>query len=455
VTYADQDKEAEGIAASIRRAIEAGEQKASDFAIFYRINALSRSLERALRAARVPYQMVRGQEFFQRKEIKDVLAYCQLINNPKDDVAFVRTVNSPARGIGKKTVDLLNEHAYRYGAPLLEAARECGLIEGLAKRSAGKVTGFVETIDRLADHAAGPVEEVIGRVISESGYRQRLAESDDVEDASRLENIEELLTDARQFDEEHEGELGLEEYLERTWLVNETDNWEDESDKVTLMTLHAAKGLEFPVVFLVAMEDGILPHERSSMDPEQLEEERRLAFVGLTRAESQLQISHVLRRDFRGQRRLAVPSSFLMEMPTGEMDAQRLASHSFEEESWDEGGGDEGVDQEYDEWADESADAPPAADAPQPKARNWKAAAAAVTTAAELAGRSHTAGKRVSPDVFALEMTVRHPEYGLGKIKSLSGSGSRRAATIDFVLAGERRIILSHSPLQPAGEKNS
>ncbi len=124
VTYADQDKEAEGIADAIRRAIESGEQKASDFAIFYRINALSRSLERALCAARVPYQMVRGQEFFQRKEIKDVLAYCQLINNPKDDVAFVRTVNSPARGIGKKTVDLLNEHAYRYGAPLLEAARE-------------------------------------------------------------------------------------------------------------------------------------------------------------------------------------------------------------------------------------------------------------------------------------------------------------------------------------------
>ncbi len=227
----------------------------------------------------------------------------------------------------------------------------------MAKRSAGKVAGFVETIDRLTAHAAGPVEEVIGRVISESGYRKRLAESDDVEDASRLENIEELLTDARQFDEEHEGELGLEEYLERTWLVNETDNWEDESDKVTLMTLHAAKGLEFPVVFLVAMEDGILPHERSSTDPEQLEEERRLAFVGLTRAESQLQISHVLRRDFRGQRRIAIPSGFLMEMPTGEMDAQRLASHSFEMESWEqEGAGDghgEGIDEQYDEWSGE------------------------------------------------------------------------------------------------------
>ncbi|TWT36404.1 ATP-dependent DNA helicase PcrA [Posidoniimonas corsicana] len=441
VTYADQDAEANSIARQIQDAIESGERKASDFAIFYRINALSRSIERALRAHRVPFQMVRGQEFYQRKEIKDVLAYCQLINNPKDDVAFERTVNSPTRGIGKKTLEALGDHAYRYGAPLLEAARESGLIEGLAKRSAAKLSQFVALIDKLTAHAGGPVEEVIGSVISESGYRQRLVDSDDEEDASRLANIEELLTDARQFDEEFEGEAGLEEYLERTWLVNETDNWEDDSDKVTLMTLHAAKGLEFPVVFLVAVEDGILPHERSSMDTQQLEEERRLAFVGITRAEAELQLSLVRLRDFRGQRRMAVPSSFLMEMPTHEMQSDH-GSGSLEVDPWEQFD----LPPEEEVWVD-----PNAAPAPEPEPR----ISAAITTAAELTDQTPRPATtpKASPDDFSLDMTVRHPEYGLGKIKSLSGSGKRRAATVEFALAGERRIVLAHSPLQPVGNR--
>ncbi|TWT75463.1 ATP-dependent DNA helicase PcrA [Posidoniimonas polymericola] len=450
VTYADQDAEASAIAQQIRAAIDSGERKASDFAVFYRINALSRSVERALRAHRVPFQMVRGQEFYQRKEIKDVLAYCQLINNPKDDVAFVRTVNSPTRGIGKKTLDALNDHAYRYGTPLLDAAREAGLIEGLAKRSATKLSQFVALVEKLASRAAGPVEEVIGSVITESGYRQRLVDSDDEEDASRLANIEELLTDARQFDEESEGEFeggaGLEEYLERTWLVNETDNWEDDSDKVTLMTLHAAKGLEFPVVYLVAVEDGILPHERSSMDTQQLEEERRLAFVGITRAEQQLQLSLVRRRDFRGQRRMAVPSSFLMEMPTAEMDTDH-GGQTFEIDPWEQFE----LPPEEEVWTDPNAAEPE---------ESKPSISAAITTAAELSGEAapkpshppqpHT---RFSPDDFSLDMTVRHPEYGLGKIKSLSGAGKRRAATVEFALAGERRIVLAHSPLEPVGNK--
>ena len=458
VTYADQDDEATDIAQRIRQAIDSGQRRASDFAVFYRVNALSRAIERAMRAQRVPFQMVRGQEFYQRKEIKDVLAYCQLLNNPRDDVALGRVINSPPRGIGKKTLDRLNEHAYRYGAPLLDACREAGLIEGLAKRSATAVARFVQVMDRLSTRIAAPAEEIIGLVLTESGYRDHLAKSDDEEDANRLANIEELLTDARQFDEQYDvsnesqqNEIApsgpLEAYLERTWLVNETDGWEDDHDKVTLMTLHAAKGLEFPVVFLTAVEDGILPHERSTSDATQLEEERRLAFVGITRAETELQLSHVLRRDFRGQRRFAIPSSFLMEIPQEQLEAERAVAPELEMLDWDTEEVWEDISQDEDQPADPASE--PASDA-----KPWQVVAAGVTTAAALLDGEGAAGKpqaKIDPDVFSLGMAVTHPEYGLGKIVTLSGAGSRRKATVRFATAGERPFVLVHSPLRPAG----
>ncbi|MEN1679982.1 MAG: UvrD-helicase domain-containing protein [Planctomycetota bacterium] len=449
VTYADGNEEARDIAQQIRRAID-NDRRASDFAIFYRTNALSRAVEKALRAERVPLQIVRGQEFFQRKEIKDVLAYCQLVCNPRDDVALARVINSPPRGIGKKTIDRIDQHAYRYGAPLLEACREVGLIEGIAKRSAASVLRFVEIMQRIASHAHGSVEEVIGAVLTESGYRDHLKASDDDEDAARLENIEELLTDARQFDEQHDEEAEdalapLEAYLERTWLAGETDGYDGDGDKVTLMTLHAAKGLEFPEVYLIAVEDGILPHERSLDDVSQLEEERRLAFVGITRAERRLQISHVVRRDFRGMRRIAIPSGFLMEIPRDELDAQQAASPELELMGWDEAN-------DADPWADSE----PSTQVSQP---SMTIAAASVTTGAALeASQSGDAAKpaprpKANPDVFAHGMAVTHPEYGLGKIVTLSGAGAKRKATVRFATSGERQFMLAHSPLQPAGKR--
>ena len=204
------------------------------------------------------------------------------------------------------------------GLPLLGAARQAAQIESLPKRAAVQLARFVEIIDRISAVAHRDVEEVVGTVLEESGYRKSLAESESEEDQNRLANIEELLTDARQFDEqEHDSDIEggqLEAYLERTWLVNDIDDWESNTEKVTLMTLHAAKGLEFPVVFMIALEQGVLPHERSSSDPDQLEEERRLTFVGITRAQHQLQLSYAVRRDYRGQRRLTIPSPFLLEM---------------------------------------------------------------------------------------------------------------------------------------------
>jgi DNA helicase II / ATP-dependent DNA helicase PcrA len=459
VEYASQDDEAQDIGSRIAAAIKSGARRASDFAILYRVNALSRALERGLRDAGVPYQMVRGLEFYQRKEIKDILAYCQLVNNPQDDQAVLRTINTPARGIGRKTVDLVNEHAYTQGIPLLEAARSVAQIAGLAARSAKKVLEYVNLIDHLCQLADRPVEEIIGTVLDESGYRENLSGSDDEEDLNRLANIEELLTDARQFDEHNTGGGQLETYLENAWLVNETDDWETESDKVTMMTLHAAKGLEFPVVFLVAVEHGLLPHERSTNDEAQMEEERRLAFVGITRARDELQLSYAVERDFRGQRRYTVPSSFLMEIPRDEMELIHSTAevHRWEDDSWlmEETEVDEHFEvgaANLEELGDTSFDFGAAAQAEPKEKSTWKVAAGQVTTAAALAGVSEPTEARVPPDVFVQGMTVVHPEHGVGKIVALSGAGKNRRATVRFVTAGEKRYILAHSPLRPAGK---
>ena len=462
VEYASQDDEANNIAQRIAEAIRSGTRRASDFAILYRVNALSRALERALREAAVPYQMIRGQEFYQRKEIKDVLAYCQLINNPQDDQAVLRTINTPTRGIGRKTIDLLNEYAYTHGIPLLEAARDAAQVPGLAARSAKKVVEYVGLVDRLCELAGGDMEEIVGTVLDESGYRDQLSGSEDEEDLNRLANIEELLTDARQFDEHNPGGGQLEAYLENAWLVNETDDWETESDKVTLMTLHAAKGLEFPVIFLVAVEHGLLPHERSTNDEAQMEEERRLAFVGITRAKDELQLSYAVERDFRGQRRYTVPSVFLMEIPREEMELIHSTTdvHHRDDESWLEEESDAADESFGEEFGDASFDFGAAASPEQAEKPGWQVVAGQVTTAAALAGAvepatafsAEPAESRVPPDVFAQGMTVVHPDHGVGKIVALSGSGKNRRATVRFVTAGEKRYILAHSPLRPTGK---
>jgi DNA helicase-2/ATP-dependent DNA helicase PcrA len=450
VQYATQDAEALSIAAAIADEVHAGRKRPRDFAIFYRINALSRGLERALREHGLPYQMIRGQEFYQRKEIKDVLAYCQLINNPLDDQAALRTINTPTRGIGRKTIDRLAEYAYVHGVSLLDAARDAAQVEGLNARSAKNAAQYAAVIDRLSLLAGGALEEIIGTILTETRYREPLADSESEEDLNRLANIEELLTDARQFDEAHPGGGHLEEYLENAWLVNETDDWQSESDKVTMMTLHAAKGLEFPVVYMVAVEQGLLPHERSINDEPQLEEERRLAFVGITRAKERLQLSYAVQRDFRGQRRRTVPSAFLLEMPRTEMELVEVGSHHWHPDEWDDGPDYQSED-EF-EFRAPAAEPEPAGEAPAATLHSPLAAMAQVTTAARLAGAAPAPPSGYSPDDFAQGMTVVHPEHGPGKIVALSGAGKNRRATVQFAAAGQRSFILVHSPLRPAGQ---
>jgi len=266
-------------------------------------------------------------------------------------------------------------------------------------------------------------------VLAESGYKKQYEQTDNEEDQQRLANIEELLTVAREFDDRNSGPRPLEEFLEETSLVNDTDDWETQNDRVTLMTLHASKGLEFPVVYLVAVEQGLLPHERSRDRLEELEEERRLMFVGITRAEEELAISMAAYRDFRGQRKMTVPSQFLMELPRAEMKLEERETV----------------------WGDPYYQAPapePVAESSPPARRARPNAIAQLTTAAEMANGG--ASSPVSPDDFRQGMIVRHPAHGLGRVIALSGSGSGRMATIEFASsAGRVKFIISKSPLRP------
>ena len=431
VTYATQRDEAASIAARIAAEVASGKRRARDYAVFYRVNALSRALELALREEGVPYQLVHGLEFFQRKEIKDVLAYVRLVNNPCDDVALRRIINAPARGIGKSTLERLVAHATDAGVSLLEAARECRKMEGLGKKAAEKVLHFVALIDRLTALATSPIEEILGCVLVESGYKRQFEGSKDEEDQQRLANIEELLTVAREYDERNPGQATLDGFLEQTSLVADTDDFETENDRVTLMTLHASKGLEFPVVYLVAVEEGLLPHERSRELPDELEEERRLMFVGLTRARQELQISRAVYRDFRGQRRMTVPSRFLMELPREEME---VADH------------DDDASSTY--WPEPVEDARPTR-RPEPAtvASPSRPKLPSLLTAAEMSG---SPSAPPDPDSFTQGMLVRHPGNGLGRIVALSGAGKDRIATVDFASPPCRvKIRLDQAVLRP------
>jgi len=444
VAYVTQRTEAEMIAARIAEDVRGGRRRPRDFAIFYRVNALSRSLEFALRDEGVPYQMVNGLEFYQRKEIKDVLSYLHLLNNNRDDVAFLRIINTPPRGIGKSTLAKLGEHAARYRLTLLDAARECGLIESLNKRAAVAVAKFVTLFDRLMLVANAPVEEILGHVLSESGYSDFLRESEEEEDLERLANIEELLTAARQFDESSPADGRLEAFLEDTCLVNDTDAWAENDDRVTLMTLHASKGLEFPVVFIIALEEGLLPHERSRENPEMLEEERRLLFVGITRAEQELHLSRASYREFRGQRRMTIPSQFLMELPRCEMQVVEPSQYDpFQDELLQQAAEHDEGSIDFDPDADDFGLPTAAAGSSEP--------AAGLTTAAQLHGIETAEQPAVSPDAFHQGMLVLHPGYGLGKIVALSGSGVKRSATVAFAsAAGQKKFMLLQSNLRPA-----
>ncbi|MEC7603997.1 MAG: UvrD-helicase domain-containing protein [Planctomycetota bacterium] len=459
VHYSDHRDEADRIADQILDAVQEGRRQARDFAIFYRVNALSRTLEQALRRRGLPYQIVNGLEFYQRREVKDILAYLLLLNNPQDDIAFERIINVPARKIGKTTVGHLRRHARQYRMPMIDAAREALTIEGLSPRSAKMVAQFVSLYDELSPLVTQPVEELMGQVMVKTAYRDLLANSDKEEDQQRLANIDELLSAAREYDDEVGEEGGLEGFLEQASLVADTDALHTENDKITLMTLHAAKGLEFPCVYIVACEDNLIPHSRSKNDPDQIEEERRLLFVGITRAAEELQLSLAHYRTLRGSDFPTSASPFLLELPREQMDVRDMGLGSrFDlpdfmpetdvemtfETPW-EGDADFSADSSPEEevYDDQGAKSRKGGS----KKKKSGSGGHKLLTAAQMAGES--VSRRVDPELFQFGMLVSHPEYGSGKIVALSGRGLKRTASVDFFDGSQKKFRLAFATLQP------
>lgn len=412
--------EAEAIARRIHAAVETDGRAYRDFAVFLRVNALSRSLEQAFVRQRMPFQIVKGLAFYERKENRDVLAYLRLLVNPRDDLSFLRVVNEPARGIGKVSL----EHLQNYAAPrelsLLSAAEEVSKIPAIKGKAAKAIYDFAKLMRELGQMAQAAPEEVIRAVLERSGYHRMLLDSRDDEDQDRLANIEELITAARQFAAEDES-LTITDFLENITLASDVDGWDEAQDRVSIMTLHAAKGLEFPVVYMMAVEQNLLPHERSLKDNADIEEERRLAFVGMTRAKEELFLTMAKTREFRGQTIYTIPSMFLEELPP-EVEQQDLSTMSYGgrgADQWRSGGG--------------HADA------------GWHDAG--VTPRRKIENFPYGGPPSKAAGTYAEGMMVRHDTYGTGRVTEVSGYGALRKIKVRFA-TGERAFIADMAKLE-------
>ncbi|OCR00640.1 ATP-dependent DNA helicase PcrA [Oscillatoriales cyanobacterium USR001] len=313
----DETQEAQFVINQISELVRKNpELKWGNFAILYRTNAQSRNFEECLVRWSIPYNLVGGLKFYDRKEVKDVLGYLRLIVNPADTVSLLRIINTPRRGIGKTTIDRLVQAAQQLTIPLWDILIDRESVNTLAGRSAKPIIEFVEMICHWQEQVENASAfEVVEGILTASGYLEDLEKQGSDEAEERIENIKELYNAVQQFEEENAEEAKLEDFLASAALSSDMDSMKEEASRVSLMTLHAAKGLEFPIVFLVGMEQGLLPHFRSLDDPIALEEERRLCYVGITRAQERLFITYTIERRTWGNRQLAIPSIFLGELP--------------------------------------------------------------------------------------------------------------------------------------------
>ncbi|WP_458861711.1 ATP-dependent helicase [Acidaminobacterium chupaoyuni] len=313
-TGENQEEEGQYISSEILKAYAQG-QKFSDFAVLYRNHALSNSVETAFKRNAIPYRMVSGLRFFDRAEVKDMLAYLWVINNPSDTIRLRRIINNPPRKIGAKTLDHVTALAMEQNCPEYEIIRQAASYEGLG-RAAEALSGFSQMIEELREKSQVlPLDELYDLLLEKNGYLEMLKNQNNNEARSREENILELKSNIVDFMKNHEEGAGLEEFLEEIALFTDIDRYDTQADAVTMMTMHSAKGLEFPVVFLCGFEEGIFPSYRSVDTPEELEEERRICYVAMTRAKRCLHISCAKRRMLYGQTAFAKPSRFVEEIP--------------------------------------------------------------------------------------------------------------------------------------------
>nr|MBA2769493.1 DNA helicase PcrA [Sporichthyaceae bacterium] len=389
----------------------------SQIAIFYRTNAQSRVFEEVFIRVGLPYKVVGGVRFYERREVRDALAYLRLLANAEDTVSLRRIINVPKRGIGDRAAACLEALAQRENLSFAEALRRCEDAYGLAARSLAALQGFRQLVDdlrTLVEAGTGPAT-VLEAVLERTGYAAELAGSADPQDQTRLENLQELVSVAREFEEANsvgDGGGTLTDFLEQVALVADSDEIPDADDAddpdpqstgvVTLMTLHTAKGLEFPVVFLTGLEDGIFPHQRSLADPGELEEERRLAYVGITRAQQRLYLSRSVVRSAWGSPQHYPASRFLEEIP--------------------------------------------------PELLDWRREESTVTSVpavASLAARSsaRSPGNRAVPHLEPGNR-VTHDTFGMGTVVAVEGVGERAVASIDFRAQGVKRLLLRYAPVE-------
>lgn len=454
------EQEANQVARKIADEVSAGRWNYRDFAVFVRTNALTRSLESAFVQARVPFQIVKGLAFFERKENKDILAYLRLISNTRDDVAFLRIVNEPARSIGKKTLDSLAHFAQSKGMSLLEGARRAHLIPGLRPGAVKSLVGFARMMDELRSTPTQNPAEMVTAVLDKTGYRKSLSESGQSEDQERLANIEEMITVAAQY-ALTDPEATLQGFLENVALSSSIDGYNKDQDCVSVMTLHAAKGLEFPVVFMVALEEGILPSAFALGGPlgdfsqsKEIEEERRLAFVGMTRAMKELYLSHCQERSFRGVTRQTLPSRFLSELNKAraalEFDSRIAPMERIRIDS--------DAEPDPNEWFGEGArgpKAPPSKDYRSFRTQSSIPEPIKIPNGSSLVASDPTHSPRGAVLSLKEGQTVKHPTYGLGQVMELSGLGALRKVKIRFQTAGIRSFILDKAQLELVGKGRS
>ncbi len=422
----DEHDEAQFVVSEVQRLVDGGEYRFGDIAVFYRTNVQSRVLEEALVRRGVPYRVFGGVKFYDRREIKDAVAYMRALVNPDDEVSWKRIVNTPRRGVGDTSVAKIDAYANGTGLPFADALRNA-MDAGVSGKALGGLKDLLDLMDEVREASADGVASALEAALTRSGYIAELEAERSVEAQGRLENLQELIGSAREYDDAldsgdlsgmvaiagvgvgeevslPQGMARVQAFLESISLVTDLDENDPESSSLTLMTLHSAKGLEFPVVFLIGLEDGVFPHVRSLGDPDELEEERRLCYVGLTRAEERLYLCHAWSRMMFGSTDYRPPSRFLEEIP------EALVQFSGTDTRPRRGSGVGGHRE------------------------------AVVAAAMRRESASAPLDLRIGDD-------VRHEKFGEGVVVDITGSGDKAEARVRFRDSGEKTLLLSWAPL--------
>jgi len=415
------DGEAAFVATEIQQLVREQRADYRDIGVFFRTNAQSRPFEEKLVLFRVPHALIGSVRFYERAEVKDLLAYLRFLYNPDDSVSLLRILNQPPRGIGPATQARLEAYASEQGASIwaeIERALQRGAFSGAAERRLQGFQELIRTLQREMEDEPSP-EALLKQVVKQTGYKTFLQGKEDGE--RRLENMDELVRTAGQFrptEEETRGKETLGAFLQRIALVSDIDQYEDRANCVSLMTLHCAKGLEFSIVFLTGMEDGVLPHQRSYTSPEALAEERRLCYVGMTRAKKRLYLSRAGYRSIYGERKQTEPSPFLASIPP-ELVEFNEEGNRFEDAATDRSIGQEAGESILD-YGETQLDAPPLPQKPSsgPKQR------------------------------FRLGDRLEHESLGIGIVRRVEGTGHREKVTVQFSVGGIRKLMVRVSPIR-------